>query len=298
MISPTLPLTRNHRLLAAVVVVLCGWCEARAFADEANHPASSERPENGYWSEGTPRFFFTQRSELGAPYLKPYVSVGYGLPHWIWAGLDANAITTLEFLQTYVGVRAATPVLDFAFGARHTWSYNKPFLAPSDRFTSASVLDAGGDKAQYWAWEAEVVGILPLPHAALLADFIAVGAWDVPRGRYFYDESYRAVVKDPTFFILRVAAVARFMNENAFKVGVLTETVFGTGRGQPIVRVGPALSIQLTDHLELNAAVTVAVSSPDDLGLVLGAYGVGGLRYRWSTGERRPAWPWNEKLIP
>ena len=261
-------------------------------------PSPGKRPENGYWSEGEPRWFISTKSDLGTPYVKPYFSAGYGLPHWIWAGVDLNLITTGEFTQVYGGVRATSPVLDLAFGVRDTWSFGKPFLAPKPTFNRDDVLDAPGPKSRYWAWEAEVVAVAPLPYSAVLVDFILVRMLDVPAGSYLYEESYRAVVADPMYAILRVAAVARVMREGALKFGPLVEHVFGTGREAPVTRVGPAGALQLTDHLEINGALTLAVSSPDSLGLTLGAYGVAGLRYRWATGERAPKWPWQGELVP
>jgi hypothetical protein len=271
---------------------------ARVRADANELATSASRPDNGYWSEGRPRWFVSTKSEFGAPYLKPYFSAGYGLPHWLWTGVDVNSIATLEMFQAYAGVRAASPILDLAFGARDTWSFGKPFLAPAASFSRANVLDAPGTKARYWAWEAEAVAIAPLPYSALVADFIIVRTLDVPRDRYLFDESYRAVVKDALFYTLRVAAVARFLNEQSLKVGVLSEYVFGTGRGETVVRLGPAGPLQLTDHIEINGTLTLAVSGPDHLGLVLGAYGVAGIRYRWATGERQPKLPWSGTVIP
>ena len=261
-------------------------------------PSPGKRPENGYWSVGEPRWFVSTKSDIGTPYLKPYFSAGYGLPHWIWGGVDVNSISTAEFLQVYAGVRAATPVLDLAFGFRDTWSFSKPFLAPKPSFTRGDVLDAPGGAARYWAWEAEAVGIVPLPHAALVADFIMVKTLDVPQGMYVYEESYRAVVAKPFYAVMRVAAVARIMREGALKVGPLFEYVFATGREQNVIRVGPAVSFQITDHLEAQGALTLAAYSPDALGLTLGAYGVAGLRYRWATGERSPKLPWEGEIIP
>jgi len=257
-----------------------------------------ERPANGYWSKGTPRWFVSTKSDLGAPYLKPYFSFGYGLPHWIWAGVDVNAITTLEFAQAYAGLRASSPILDFAFGVRDTSSFGKPFLVPASSYRREDVLDGPGPTARYWAWEAEVVAVAPLPHSALLVDFIAVRTLDVPEGSYLYEESYRAVVEKPLFAVLRVAAVARLLREDALKVGVLSEVVFSTGREKNVVRVGPAGALTLTDHLEALGTLTLAVSSPDTLGLALGAYGVAGLRYRWATGEREAKAPWRGAFIP
>jgi hypothetical protein len=257
-----------------------------------------ERPAHGYWSKGTPRWFVSTKSDLGAPYLKPYVSFGYGLPHWIWAGVDVNAITTLEFAQAYAGLRASSPVLDLAFGVRDTSSFGKPFLVPRASFRREDVLDGSDPGARYWAWEAEVVAVAPLPHSALLLDLIAVRTLDAPEGSYLYEESYRAVVANPFFAVLRVASVARLLREDALKVGVLSEVVFATGRAKEVVRIGPAGALTLTDHLEAMGTVTLAVSGPDALGLALGAYGVAGLRYRWATGETEPKAPWRGSFIP
>jgi hypothetical protein len=259
-------------------------------------PSPGKRPENGYWSVGEPRWFVSTKSDIGTPYIKPYFSAGYGIPHWIWAGVDVNSISTGEFAQVYAGVRATSPVLDLAFGFRDTWSFGKPFLAPKASFTRSDVVDAPGSTGRYWAWEAEAVGIVPLPHAAIVADFILVKTLDVPQGMYVYEESYRAVVAKPLYAIFRTAVVARILREGSLRVGPLVEYVFATGREQNVVRVGPAVSFQLTDHLEVQGALTLAVSSPDRLGLTLGAYGVAGLRYRWATGERSPKLPWRGEL--
>ena len=247
---------------------------------------------------GDPRWFVATRSDVGVIYVKPYLSAGYGMPHWIWAGVDLNALSTTETLQVYSGVRASTPIFDLAFGVRDTWSYFRPFLEPSDSYTHSAIVDAPGDNARYWAYELEAVSVVPLPYSAIIANFVAIGTLDVPKGSYVYDEAYRLVVADSLFFALRLGAVARFLNENSLKVGVLVEHLFGTGRDEPVTRFGPVGALQLTDHLEINAALTFAVSSPDHLGIFDGTYGVAGFRYRWATGERNPQLPWKGDLIP
>jgi hypothetical protein len=261
-------------------------------------PPAKVRPEYGYWSESKPRWFISSKSDLGTAYGKPYFSGGYGLPHWIWAGVDLNALSTLEFGQVYGGVRASAPLVDLAFGFRDTFAYQKPFLVPRRSYRDEDVLTGPGPKARYWAWEAEAVGILPLPYSAILVDYIAVKTLDAPGNRYLYDESYRAVIGKPFFQVVRVAAVARFLRESALKVGVLSEMLFSTGRDRPVFRLGPAAALQLTDHLEALATLSVAVSSPDSLGLALGAYGLAGVRYRWATGEPAPKLPWQGPWIP
>lgn len=260
--------------------------------------ASHEPPKNGYWSVGEPRWFIAARPELGTPYAKPYISLGYGMPHWLWLGIDVNAIFTLEMAQAYAGVRASSPILDLAIGLRDTWSFDKHFMDPLPRYTRSDVLEGPGEQSRYWAWEAEGVAILPLPYAGIVADVIVVRTIDVPEDKLVYDESYRAIVAKPLFVTLRMAAVARFFREDSVRVGVLTEHVFETGRPEPVWRVGPIASVQLTDHLEAMAGVTFSVKSPDDLGLSLGTYGVAGVRWRWASGEDKPEAPWEGRFIP
>jgi hypothetical protein len=95
-----------------------------------------------------------------------------------------------------------------------------------------------------------------------------------------------------------LAPVARLLPESALKVGVLTEYLFSTGRDKPVFRVGPVAALQLTDHLEALATLSMAVYGPDSLGLAMGAYGLAGLRYRWATGEPDPKLPWKGSFVP
>jgi hypothetical protein len=299
---------RRRRLGGAALAIAALWAALSsgvARADETQLdipklliPPAKVRPSLGYWSVGKPRWFLSTKSDLGTFYAKPYLSGGYGLPHWIWVGADVNAISTLEFGQVYGGIRASSPLLDLSFGYRDTFAYQKPFLLPRASFHDEDVLSGPGAKARYWAWEAEAVGIVPLPYSAVLVDYIVAKTLDVPGNRFIYDESYRAVMGKPLFQVLRFAAVARLLHESALKVGVLTEYLFDTGRPKPVVRVGPAAALQLTDHLEALCTLSLAVSSPDQLGLALGAYGLAGVRYRWATGEPDPKFPWQGPWIP
>ncbi|HET8937405.1 MAG TPA: hypothetical protein VFN67_28375 [Polyangiales bacterium] len=271
---------------------------------QSNGPQASEaenkeqRPENGYWSEGEPRWFISQRTELGIPYLKPYVSAGYGLPHWIWAGVDVNAIITMEVLEVFSGLRLASPVFDVSLGIRDNWSFNKPFLKRLDSYTRDDVFNSPGPNARYWAAELDALAILPLPYSAIGVNFVMVHAFDMPANSALYEESYRLITHDPTFYVLRFVALARVLNEGSLRFGVLAEHGFATGRLSTVWRVGPVISAQITDHLQFNAGVTLKVDSPDALGLSLGAFGTAGFRYYWATGERRPELPWRGKLIP
>jgi hypothetical protein len=292
---------RHQEVFRAGVAALIALCFAPPLAAAPSGADAELQPDAAnetkgldpdYWRHGDTRWFVSARAECGALYAKPYVSAGYGKPHWLWTGVDVNAIATIDFIQGYAGFRASTPIVDLAFGWRDTSSYGKGWLNPASSYDRADVLTGPGPKARYWAWEAEAVVLVPLPHSALIGDLIAVKTLDVPRGKYLYDESYRVIVKDSVFEVLRTGLVARLLRADALKVGVLSEWVFGTGRSQDVLRLGPVASWQLTDHLEAVGVATFSVHSPDRLGLDLGTYALAGVRYRWATGERNPRPPW------
>jgi hypothetical protein len=115
-----------------------------------------------------PRWFISSKSEIGAPYVKPYFSAGYGLPNWLWTGVDLSSILTTSMLQVYSGLRVASPVFEVAFGGRETWSFDKPSLSPSQSFDRDSVLNAPGPKQRDIGLEFEATGTFPLPHAAVV----------------------------------------------------------------------------------------------------------------------------------
>jgi hypothetical protein len=261
-------------------------------------PPITLRPGNGYWSVEPARWFVAARPEVGIVYFKPALAAGYGIPHWMWVGVDVNSITTLELFQVGAGVRAATPIFDLSYMVRDTCSFNKAFLAPATSYSHVSVYDMPGPNAHYTAAEGEAVAILPLPYSAIAVDFVSIQTFGVPRGMSLYEENYRVIVRSPVFFMLRVALLARVLSETALKVGVLSEYAFHTGREQGVLRIGPFGLLQLTDHLSFAAGATLTVSSPDRLGIPLGAYGVAGFRYQWASGERRPELPWRGVMVP
>ena len=115
LLNPAAPGRCRRACLAVCTLALCALAlpvHAQAPTEHATDP--NYRPENGYWSEGVLRWFVSTKSELGTVYTKPYFSFGYGLPHWIWAGVDVNAILTTSVAEVYAGARVTSPVLDLS----------------------------------------------------------------------------------------------------------------------------------------------------------------------------------------
>jgi hypothetical protein len=56
-------------------------------------------------------------------------------------------------------------------------------------------------------------------------------------------------------------------------------------------RAGPVLGVAITRHLDARATVLLVVASRDRIGLDGADFAQLGLRYRWASGEPRPAFP-------
>ncbi len=248
--------------------------------------APVDRPPglDGHWSKGEPRPFVSGRVDAGIPYVKPQIAAGYGKPHDTFVAVEAFGISTNTFGAGYVGARFELPFLWVTAGGRYTSSYVRSFLDPRTTFTEADVENRGPNDARYWAVDVDVGGYLPAPYGAFLWNFIATGVTSA-RGAYLFEESARAVIATPWVFTGRLGYAALLGPKGVVKMGVLGELLHVPARDVQIGRVGPIVSVKLTDHLDALAAVTLVVSSPDRLGPTLGAWGVGGLRWSWATGD-------------
>jgi hypothetical protein len=111
----------------------------------------------------------------------------------------------------------------------------------------------------------------------------------VPADRDLFEEYQRVVVRGDSIAVVR-AAFCPWLIPDRLAMGVLGEWLSAEGRGQTW-RVGPLLEWTLTDHLSASAVYTIPVSSPDDLGAWVGAWGTLRLGYRWASGEPAPSFP-------
>lgn len=285
--------------LAALASISRARAEGSAAAsnppENPDHPKPEEpKKKLSYWDQGNPRVFVSSKIDAGPNYAKVQAAVGYGIPHWIWIGFEAFPITTTDFGALYAGVRASIPFLDVAFGYRENQAYRRTYLPARDHHDLDEVhafQDQSGPRARYLTWELEVSGIAPLFGGYAIVAVNADKILDGQPGMHVYEESARAIAALPWIIETRLGYVYPFGHDDFIKVGFLAEEVFLPGRPKNVIRVGPGGSITLTDHLELLGFVTVAVSSPDSLGFFLGAFGIGGLRYKWATGDPTPHFP-------
>jgi hypothetical protein len=244
-----------------------------------------------YWDQGEARPFVASQIEVGL-YVKPQISVGYGLPYWINTIAEVFAITTTSFGGVYGGIRGTLPFLDVRIGTRYTWSYHRSFLPPQAHYVSDDVTSSQGRPlAHYLSLETELTGIVPLLNGYLVPVITIYNIPNTPEGMFVFDESLRGITDPPWIMGFRLAYAHNFGRNDFIKAGVLTELVTLGGRSDTIFRMGPAAVVSITDHLTAQGTLSVVVKSPDSLGLFNGSFGVFGVAYRWATGDPHPAFP-------
>lgn len=226
--------------------------------------------------------------DVGVPYAQAQLFAGYGKPHWQWAGLEARASTTMSYAAGFLGLHGVLPFLDGSIGVRDTYAYDRSFLLPRARHGNEDIESAHGANARYLALDLELSGVVPVPGGFLAWDAFATRTLDAPAERELYEELLRVIMRPPIAAQLRFGYALRVASSS---FGPVADLLAIPHREGPVVRVGGAAEVPITDHLRAEALLTIVVRSPDGLDVLDGAAGVLGVRYQWASGEQSPRFP-------
>ncbi len=261
---------------------------ATSTANAAEERAEPSEEALSYWDEGESRPFVSALGSLGAVSALT-VAGGYGKPHWTWGGVEVTGLSTFEFAMLSVGPRLALVLGDLTLKRRWTWAYVHRFLAAQPSYDADDLEVQRGTPARYEAWDLDLWGVFPLPHGFGQYDFGGTYVSGVPSDGTVFEEYNRIVMPNGWLWYARFGLGALLIDDR-LGAGVLGELLVVPDRDNTW-RLGPSLSFQATDHLCLLAVYTVPLSSPDELGAWLGAWGTLEARYAWASGEPRPAFP-------
>lgn len=288
-VSPT---RRAHLLRIAtswtLAATFVSFATRAAAVDGGSEPARDA--EHTYWSEGVARPFLASRIDVGTPVLRPGLVAGFGKPHSTWVGAEIYGMSTNELGAVYAGIAGYLPFLDLSIGARRTFSYVRSLLPVQAAYARDDV-GRFGELARYSTLDIEWNGALPAPGGYFVYGGNASRFLDLGANVGVYEETIRAIAAPPWIVETRWGYVAALGNGEWLELGALFEWIVLPGRSRGEARAGPLVVAQLTDHLELMALASVPIAGPDTLGVILGSYGAGALRYRWATGETSPRFP-------
>lgn len=265
-----------------------GLVPGSAVPSETRTNITSQRP---YWGAGPTRFFAGVVFETGGISSKTELDIGYGKPHHMWAGLDVESQLSLRGMNTFVGARAVAPWGSVRFGPRFWTGLGQKLIEPVDVVTKPLLDVDEGPASKYLSLDAEVSFNIPLPFGSIGALVTGYGILAVEDGYYVFEDALRVVIDPPFVGRVRLSYLAPIGTPPTMRVGGLAELVYNPGREYANVRIGPAVAVSLTHHLEAVAAAAFSVYNPDEIGVAGADLGQIGLRYRWATGDLWPEFP-------
>lgn len=296
---------RASRLFSAAALAaaaLAGARGARAQTQILDLPTPSIAPppltgdiedvgRRAFWRAGRQRWFFASTLEAGNLYLRAGGAVGYGKPHWMWAGVEGSSAVAPGGGVTYGGIRLASPYVDLRAGARYTFTGSQHFLVTRDSYTREELDHAVGPKLRYVTLEAEIAAGYPLLGGAVFGVAGLYHPTGTPEGWSFFDQTLQFVAAPPLLYRARAGYLAGVDKWDMLRVGAAVELSGTPDRGVALVRAGPGITAFITHHLEAYGQALLTVYSLDDVGLAAGQLGELGFRYRWATGDRWPELP-------
>ncbi len=248
----------------------------------------SRRP---YWSAGEPRAFFATVFDFGGISGRVEADLGYGKPHYTWAGLETGASLSLRGVTEYAGMRTVLPFGFIRLAGRFFEATSQKLILPRPVITRPMLDVSEGPRSAYGAIDGEVSFDIPLPLGAIGVLASAHGIFPTQDHYYVFEESLRVVTAAPFLWRGRLSYLAGVGDPPTLRVGGVAEVVHDPSRDAVTLRTGPAITVSLTHHLEAVGVAAFTFFGPDEIGLAGADLGQISLRYRWATGDLWPDFP-------
>jgi hypothetical protein len=224
--------------------------------------------------------------------LRAETSVGYGLPHWLWAGADLRTAATPSFASQAVGLRLVIPLGELALEGRRVVPFAPRWLRPKARYAARELHDASGGgvgPAEYQVLEAWTTLFVPLFGGVAFFSGWVDRVYGVPEGSYFFEEVTRVIAAPRWVGSEQLAYLVTFGGRH--HLGPIAEHVWSSRDDANVVRLGLAYAVVLGPHLRVLAYATEPVATPDALGAWDAAGGTALLSYAWSSTDPSPGLP-------
>lgn len=236
------------------------------------------------WPLQPSRWFLSSEIDTGFLYIRPRFSTGYGRPHDLWVGLDANPIFSSEGVAGYLGLRFDLPFVNLRVGGRYWYTFRRSFLVPELSYSVEDIERRAGPPSRFLTWEAELTTTVPVGRGMLLAEGSLSLVTGVADDYYVYEETLRVVVDPPWVWRARAGYTVAVDDDRTIVIGPVLEVVGVPKRDVVVYRAGALARIFLSPALEARGTFVPAVYTPDPLGARGGDAFLLGIRYRWATG--------------
>jgi hypothetical protein len=281
----------------AIAAVCCAG-EARGqvldLPDATTNPTAPPRDVDQklpYWERGEVRPFVSAVFDVGGFFVRPEMQVGYGQPHFNWIGAEVFSKMTLGGVTLGAGVHGQLPNLDARVDVRSFRSASDRFLQRKDVYEESDPTILDQPRSAYQSIDADLAVSVRALGGSVSLEARALALFNVDEGYDVFDDVLRVVVRPPLVWETKLTYVAFAGWDDRLAVGLTTELIGAPARDNLVFRVGPVLSLSLTEHLQAIGGGAFAILYHDDLGLSGSDLGQIALRYRWASGEPYPAFP-------
>ena len=227
--------------------------------------------------------FLAATVDGGYRFVRPRLSVGWGVPFAEWLGVDVNPFLSGNALGGYVGVRFASPYVNVRSGISRVYSLNRSFLPITDSYNrELAELRFDDDRARYWAFRSELTLRIPLFGGRLISETESIGIRGTPEDRYVFVQLAGVVSGGSWLLRERLSYSYPVESVSGLAVGVSGEVVVLPERRERVWRAGVRARWQLWDNLGLRLTALPTISGPDRIGLVGGEFELG-VRWFWHS---------------
>jgi len=245
------------------------------------------RPEAQWiptWEPDPPRWFFATRFDVGYPFIRQRLSLGYGRPHRHWVGLDLTPIIGGSDGGGYAGIRYDAGWLDVRTGALYLYSFNRSFLPPQAAYDRRDIDTRRGENAQFVTWDSEVTVEAPIGPLRFITETQSVYLRRAQEDQFVYVAALGVVAGRGVSLRQQLTLVYPFEPVAFFSIGPSAEVVWIEARAPELVfRAGAEMHWHLYRDLEVQSEIMPVVHSPDQLGFEAGQVLEVQLRWRWAT---------------
>jgi hypothetical protein len=236
-----------------------------------------------HWQLNPVRPFVQATAEIGFIYARPSLAVGYGRPHYQWAGVELLPQIAPGFAGLYVGARAAFPWLEVRAGARFVRPLFRPQLEPRASHDLRDLERDEGTVDPYVTYELEALPELRLGPGYAVGTFTALAIRGFSPDRHVFEENLRVIVARPVVLRARAGYLFDVKPLARARLGAAAEIIHVPGRDMVVVRAGLMGLWRLHEQIDVVAHLLPVIASPDRLGLLGADFWQLGVRYRWAT---------------
>ncbi len=250
-------------------------------------PRSTAHPRGGLfstWNVTRPRWFLSARADVGFLFFRPRVSLGHGIPHQKWFGIDLVPIFSSTHVGGYAGARIRTPRFEFRSGMLYSAAFFRGALPKQSAYDERDLDRKSDDPIRYWAIDSELTLSLPVGKSFVQSETQVLYLPFADRAMNVFVEPMGVIVSPPWGLRSQLRGSFPVAPVPGLFVGPAVELLLLPGRSDPwVARAGGTITLSLYQDVQLRTDILPAIWSIDTTGRLGSPWLTVNIRIRWAT---------------